>query len=37
MKPSMILVWHEAGNKLYHDRFRELGKLFDLTVLGPEI
>ncbi|NKJ43262.1 glycosyltransferase family 4 protein [Novosphingobium sp. SG720] len=37
MKPSMILVWHEAGNKLYHDRFRELGKLFDLTVLGPQV
>lgn len=37
MKPSLTLVWHEAGNALYHDRFRELAKLFDLTVLGPAV
>ncbi|MBY8829934.1 glycosyltransferase family 4 protein [Hephaestia mangrovi] len=35
MKPRLTLVWHEAGNRLYHDRFRELAKLFDLTVVGP--
>lgn len=37
MNPRLILVWHEAGNRLYHDRFRELAKVFDLTVVGPEI
>jgi glycosyltransferase involved in cell wall biosynthesis len=37
MKPRLALVWHEAGNPLYYDRFRELAKLFDLTVLGPQI
>jgi glycosyltransferase involved in cell wall biosynthesis len=37
MKPSLTLVWHEAGNALYHDRFRELAKLFELTVLGPAV
>lgn len=37
MKPSLTLVWHEAGNPLYFDRFRELARIFDLTVLGPKI
>jgi len=37
MKPRLILVWHEAGNVLYHDRFRELAQVFDLTVVGPRI
>jgi hypothetical protein len=37
VNPRLILVWHEAGNRLYHDRFRELAKVFDLTVVGPEI
>lgn len=37
MKPRLTLVWHEAGNPLYHDRFRELAKVFDLAVLGPEV
>jgi glycosyltransferase involved in cell wall biosynthesis len=37
MKTRLILVWHEAGNTLYHDRFRELAKFFDLTVLGPRV
>lgn len=35
MKPRLTLIWHEAGNPLYHDRFRELAKVFELTVLGP--
>jgi glycosyltransferase involved in cell wall biosynthesis len=37
VKPRLILVWHEAGNRLYHDRFRELAKIFDLTVVGPKV
>jgi glycosyltransferase involved in cell wall biosynthesis len=37
MKPRLVIVWHEAGNALYHDRFRELSKIFDLTVLGPAV
>lgn len=37
MKPSLTLVWHEAGNPLYFDRFRELAEVFDLTVLGPQV
>lgn len=37
MNPRLTLVWHEAGNPLYHDRFRELAKVFDLTVLGPQV
>jgi glycosyltransferase involved in cell wall biosynthesis len=37
MKPRLSLVWHEAGNPLYHDRFRELAKVFDLTVVGPQV
>lgn len=37
MKPRIVLVWHEAGNPLYFDRFRELAKVSDLTVLGPKI
>lgn len=37
MKPRLSLVWHEAGNPLYHDRFRELAKVFELTVLGPSV
>jgi glycosyltransferase involved in cell wall biosynthesis len=37
MKPRLTLVWHEAGNPLYHDRFRELAEVFDLTVLGPQV
>ena len=32
---SMMIIWHEAGNPLYHDRFRELAKQFRLSVLGP--
>lgn len=34
-RPSLTLIWHEAGNKLYHDRFRALAELVDLEVLGP--
>lgn len=37
MKPRLTLVWHEAGNRLYHDRFRELAQVFDLTVVGPSV
>lgn len=33
--PSTLLVWHEAGNALYFDRFRELQKILPLTVVGP--
>lgn len=36
MKPRIVLVWHEAGNPLYFDRFRELARMSDLTVLGPK-
>jgi glycosyltransferase involved in cell wall biosynthesis len=31
---SMTIIWHEAGNPLYHDRFRELAKRFRLSVFG---
>ena len=34
-KPSLTLIWHEAGNPLYHDRFRSLAEIFELEVLGP--
>jgi glycosyltransferase involved in cell wall biosynthesis len=37
VKPRLTLVWHEAGNPLYFDRFRELDQGFDLTVLGPKL
>lgn len=36
MKPRLVLLWHEAGNPLYHDRFRALSQCLDLTVVGPE-
>ena len=31
----MCLIWHEAGNGLYHDRFDSLSEEFDLDVMGP--
>lgn len=34
MKPSLLLVWHEAGNPIYRDRFYALAKHFELTVVG---
>ncbi|MDO6681327.1 MULTISPECIES: glycosyltransferase family 4 protein [unclassified Oceanobacter] len=34
-KKKMCLIWHEAGNDLYQDRFSALSKLFDLKVYGP--
>lgn len=33
-RPSMLLVWHEAGNPLYADRFHALAAHFELTVYG---
>ena len=33
-KPSLLLIWHEAGNPLYWDRFFDLSKYFKLTVFG---
>jgi glycosyltransferase involved in cell wall biosynthesis len=36
MKPKLALLWHEAGNPLYHDRFRALSQNFELTVVGPK-
>ncbi|WP_182267686.1 glycosyltransferase family 4 protein [Stenotrophomonas maltophilia] len=30
----MLLVWHEAGNPLYVDRFHALSEHFELTVYG---
>ena len=35
MKRRMCLIWHEAGNELYHDRFDSLSEEFDLDVMGP--
>jgi glycosyltransferase involved in cell wall biosynthesis len=36
MKKKMCLIWHEAGNKLYQDRFDALADKFELVVIGPE-
>lgn len=36
-KQKMCLVWHEAGNDLYQDRFSALSQIFDLEVLGPRV
>ena len=33
-KPTLLLIWHEAGNPLYTDRFIALSKYFDVTVFG---
>jgi len=33
-RPKLLLVWHEAGNRAYWDRFRALSAFFDVTVLG---
>jgi glycosyltransferase involved in cell wall biosynthesis len=35
-KLKLLVLWHEAGNTLYHDRFEELSRLVDLTVVGPD-
>lgn len=35
MKKELHLVWHEAMNDLYQDRFISLTKYFDLYVYGP--
>lgn len=32
---KLTLVWHEAGNELYHDRFRSLSQHFSLRAVGP--
>jgi Glycosyltransferase len=31
----LTVIWHEAGNSHYHDRFVELSKVAELTVMGP--
>jgi glycosyltransferase involved in cell wall biosynthesis len=33
-RPRMLLVWHEAGNPLYADRFHALAAHYQLTVFG---
>ncbi|WP_153307464.1 glycosyltransferase family 4 protein [Desulfospira joergensenii] len=34
VKPTLLLIWHEAGNPLYWDRFYALSEQFELTVFG---
>jgi glycosyltransferase involved in cell wall biosynthesis len=33
---QLTMLWHEAGNPHYHDRFVELSKICNLTVIGPK-
>ena len=33
-KPKLLLIWHEAGNPIYFDRFLHLSEHYDLTVFG---
>jgi glycosyltransferase involved in cell wall biosynthesis len=33
-KPRLLLIWHEAGNPAYWDRFRALAHHFEVVVLG---
>ena len=33
---QLTMLWHEAGNSHYHDRFVELSKVANLTVMGPK-
>jgi glycosyltransferase involved in cell wall biosynthesis len=32
---KITLIWHEAGNPHYHERFTALEKIFEIEVLGP--
>ena len=36
-KRQLTMLWHEAGNAHYHDRFVELSKICKLSVIGPEV